>query len=57
MKPWLDATSLTQLTTEVKADPLVPQNRLARHVLEESVANGVVRHDGPVELRTSPARD
>jgi choline/carnitine/betaine transport len=41
---------------DLSRDPLVIQNRLAREVLEKSVASGMERHDGPFELRTGPAQ-
>jgi len=41
---------------DLSRDPLVVTNRLARQVLEQSVASGREQHDGPFELTTSPMR-
>ena len=41
------------LWKDLANDPLVWRGRLARHVLEESVASGVDKHGGAFELSTS----
>ncbi|GAA1489640.1 hypothetical protein GCM10009626_23860 [Brachybacterium sacelli] len=44
------------LWKDLSRDPMMIRNQIARHVLEDSVAQGIDRHDGePFELRTVEA--